>query len=55
MLLLLTSQLKSFHNELLTQLEQKVDLDSRYLSVSNKELLLSVNWISSCVVINMAL
>lgn len=27
-------QLKSFHNELLTQLEQKVELDSRYLSVS---------------------
>ena len=28
-------QLKSFHNELLTQLEQKVELDSRYLSVSS--------------------
>lgn len=28
-------QLKSFHNELLTQLEQKVELDSRYLSVSD--------------------
>lgn len=27
-------QLKSFHNELLTQLEQKVELDARYLSVS---------------------
>lgn len=29
------SQLKSFHNELLTQLEQKVELDARYLSVSS--------------------
>lgn len=32
-------QLKSFHNELLTQLEQKVELDSRYLSVSSPSLL----------------
>lgn len=31
----LSLQLKSFHNELLTQLEQKVELDSRYLSVSS--------------------
>lgn len=30
-----SAQLKSFHNELLTQLEQKVELDSRYLSVSS--------------------
>ncbi|XP_011823164.1 PREDICTED: brain-specific angiogenesis inhibitor 1-associated protein 2-like [Mandrillus leucophaeus] len=28
----LEEMLKSFHNELLTQLEQKVELDSRYLS-----------------------
>lgn len=34
-LLSLRVQLKSFHNELLTQLEQKVELDSRYLSVSS--------------------
>uniref|UniRef100_A0A8C9IFU0 BAR/IMD domain containing adaptor protein 2 n=1 Tax=Piliocolobus tephrosceles TaxID=591936 RepID=A0A8C9IFU0_9PRIM len=27
----LEEMLKSFHNELLTQLEQKVELDSRYL------------------------
>lgn len=32
---MLSLQLKSFHNELLTQLEQKVELDSRYLSVSS--------------------
>ena len=31
----LPAQLKSFHNELLTQLEQKVELDARYLSVSS--------------------
>uniref|UniRef100_A0A493TMI4 IMD domain-containing protein n=1 Tax=Anas platyrhynchos platyrhynchos TaxID=8840 RepID=A0A493TMI4_ANAPP len=31
----LEEMLKSFHNELLTQLEQKVELDSRYLSVSD--------------------
>jgi len=30
-------QLKSFHNELLTQLEQKVELDSRYLSAALKK------------------
>ncbi|KAH0517936.1 Brain-specific angiogenesis inhibitor 1-associated protein 2 [Microtus ochrogaster] len=29
--------LKSFHNELLTQLEQKVELDSRYLSAALKK------------------
>uniref|UniRef100_A0A2K5Y256 BAR/IMD domain-containing adapter protein 2 n=1 Tax=Mandrillus leucophaeus TaxID=9568 RepID=A0A2K5Y256_MANLE len=37
----LEEMLKSFHNELLTQLEQKVELDSRYLSyidaISNKQ------------------
>lgn len=27
-------QLKSFHNELLTELEKKVELDARYLNVS---------------------
>lgn len=26
-------QLKSFHNELLTELEKKVELDARYLNV----------------------
>lgn len=31
---ILLAQLKSFHNELLAQLEQKVELDARYLSVS---------------------
>lgn len=36
----LSLQLKSFHNELLTQLEQKVELDSRYLSVSDPDGLL---------------
>ncbi|XP_060109401.1 brain-specific angiogenesis inhibitor 1-associated protein 2 isoform X5 [Heteronotia binoei] len=34
----LEEMLKSFHNELLTQLEQKVELDSRYLSVSKAAL-----------------
>ncbi|XP_039202102.1 brain-specific angiogenesis inhibitor 1-associated protein 2 isoform X1 [Crotalus tigris] len=33
----LEEMLKSFHNELLTQLEQKVDLDSRYLSAALKK------------------
>lgn len=28
-------QLKSFHNELLTELEKKVELDARYLTVSH--------------------
>lgn len=27
-------QLKSFHNELLSELEKKVELDARYLTVS---------------------
>ncbi|XP_058026696.1 brain-specific angiogenesis inhibitor 1-associated protein 2 isoform X2 [Ahaetulla prasina] len=33
----LEEMLKSFHNELLTQLEQKVELDSRYLSAALKK------------------
>ncbi|EPQ16450.1 Brain-specific angiogenesis inhibitor 1-associated protein 2, partial [Myotis brandtii] len=33
----LGDKLKSFHNELLTQLEQKVELDSRYLSAALKK------------------
>ncbi|KAB1256416.1 Brain-specific angiogenesis inhibitor 1-associated protein 2 [Camelus dromedarius] len=33
----LEEMLKSFHNELLTQLEQKVELDSRYLSTALKK------------------
>nr|KAF6286694.1 BAR/IMD domain containing adaptor protein 2 [Pipistrellus kuhlii] len=33
----LEETLKSFHNELLTQLEQKVELDSRYLSAALKK------------------
>ncbi|XP_053153032.1 brain-specific angiogenesis inhibitor 1-associated protein 2 isoform X4 [Hemicordylus capensis] len=33
----LEDMLKSFHNELLTQLEQKVELDSRYLSAALKK------------------
>ncbi len=31
---LLSLQLKSFHNELLSELEKKVELDARYLTVS---------------------
>lgn len=34
MLLFSSLQLKSFHNELLSELEKKVDLDARYLTVS---------------------
>ncbi len=30
----LSLQLKSFHNELLSELEKKVELDARYLTVS---------------------
>lgn len=30
----LSFQLKSFHNELLSELEKKVELDARYLTVS---------------------
>lgn len=33
-LFLLSPQLKSFHNELLSELEKKVELDARYLTVS---------------------
>lgn len=34
--ILLLLQLKVFHNELLMQLEQKVELDAKYLSVSSR-------------------
>ena len=48
-------QLKSFHNELLTQLEQKVELDSRYLSVSSTKSIFNVNYITGCISISILL